>query len=45
MTKNKKRVFRPVRFTGVDPVHPVGPERERAYIHANAVKVWAGRLS
>lgn len=43
-TMKGRRVFRPVRFAGVDPIHPSGPERERSYIHPNAVNVWAGRL-
>ena len=34
-----------VRFRGVGVIKPHGIERERLYVHPNAVMIWRGRFS
>ena len=34
------KTFTPVRAIVLDPIHPVGPERSRVFVHANAAPVW-----
>ncbi len=40
MKKTNEKVFRPIRFTGIDVVNPHGTEHERRFLHPNAANIW-----
>ena len=43
MSTRMQKTFTPVRFKGIDPIHPNGNEPERRFAHPNAAPVWQGR--